>query len=96
MLLKNKKKEELRVDESISHIAFIMDGNGRWAKARALPRKMGHRQGAVAFEKIVRECSKIGIKTVGIYDKYNFGHDEIKKTATVYIGEGETLKRLIV
>lgn len=67
MLLKNKKKEELRVDESLSHIAFIMDGNGRWAKARALPRKMGHRQGAVAFEKIVRECSKIGIKTVTVY-----------------------------
>lgn len=67
MLLKNKKKEELRVDESLSHIAFIMDGNGRWAKARALPRKMGHRQGAIAFEKIVRECSKIGIKTVTVY-----------------------------
>lgn len=67
MFLKNKKKEELRVDESLSHIAFIMDGNGRWAKARALPRKMGHRQGAIAFEKIVRECSKIGIKTVTVY-----------------------------
>ena len=67
MLFKNKKKEELRVDESLSHIAFIMDGNGRWAKARALPRKMGHRQGAIAFEKIVRECSKIGIKTVTVY-----------------------------
>ncbi len=67
MLFKNKKKEELRVDDSLSHIAFIMDGNGRWAKARALPRKMGHRQGAIAFEKIVRECSKIGIKTVTVY-----------------------------
>ncbi len=67
MLFKNKKKEELRVDESLSHIAFIMDGNGRWAKARALPRRMGHRQGAIAFEKIVRECSKIGIKTVTVY-----------------------------
>lgn len=67
MLFKNKKKEELFVDESLSHIAFIMDGNGRWAKARALPRKMGHRQGAIAFEKIVRECSKIGIKTVTVY-----------------------------
>ncbi len=67
MLFKNKKNEKLRVDDSLSHIAFIMDGNGRWAKARALPRKMGHRQGAIAFEKIVRECSKIGIKTVTVY-----------------------------
>ena len=66
MLLK-KKKEELFIDERLSHIAFIMDGNGRWAKARALPRKMGHKQGAVAFENIVRECSRLGIKTVTVY-----------------------------
>ena len=38
----------------------------------------------------------IGIKTVGIYDKYNYGQDEIKKIATVYIGEGDSLKNLMV
>lgn len=36
---------------------------------------------------------KIGIKTVGIYDKYNYGHDEMKKIANVYIGERESLKK---
>ncbi|MBR2296447.1 MAG: di-trans,poly-cis-decaprenylcistransferase [Clostridia bacterium] len=63
---KNKNKAPL-VDERLSHIAFIMDGNGRWAKSRGLPRKLGHKQGAIAFEKIVRECSKLGIKTVTVY-----------------------------
>ena len=38
----------------------------------------------------------IGIKTVGIYDKYNYGQDEIKKIATVYIGEGDSFKNLMV
>lgn len=38
---------------------------------------------------------KLGMKTVGIYDKYNYGQDEIRKIATVYIDEGETLKKLM-
>ena len=41
-------------------------------------------------------ADKLGIKTVGIYDKYNYGQEEIKKTATVYIDEGDSLKSLIV
>ncbi len=40
-------------------------------------------------------ADKIGMKTVGIYDKYNYGQEEMKKIATVYISEGETLKNLI-
>ena len=66
MFLK-KNKKEIFADENLKHIAFIMDGNGRWATKRALPRKLGHRQGALAFEKIVRECNRIGIKTVTVY-----------------------------
>lgn len=41
-------------------------------------------------------ASKIGMKTVGIYDKYNYGQDEIKKIASEYIADGETLAKLIV
>lgn len=67
MLFKKRNKNDVFVDERLSHIAFIMDGNGRWAKSRGLPRKLGHKQGAIAFEKIVRECSRIGIKTVTVY-----------------------------
>ena len=44
------------------HLAIIMDGNGRWAKKRFMPRSMGHRAGAAKFKDITRYCSKIGIK----------------------------------
>lgn len=67
MFFKKKKQEDIYIDEKLSHIAFIMDGNGRWAKARSLPRKAGHKQGAIAFEKVVKECSRLGIKTMTVY-----------------------------
>ena len=43
----------------------------------------------------IHTADKIGMKTVGIYDKYNYGHDDIKKIATVYIDDGETFEKLI-
>ena len=44
-----------------------MDGNGRWAKKRGLPRQFGHREGAKTFKKIVRHCKDIGIKYITFY-----------------------------
>jgi len=49
------------------HIAFIMDGNGRWGTKRGFPRTAGHAQGAKTFRKIVEYCMKIKIKTVTFY-----------------------------
>ncbi len=49
------------------HIAFIMDGNGRWAKQRGLPRSEGHKEGAKTFRKITEYCADIGIKYVTFY-----------------------------
>lgn len=49
------------------HIGIIMDGNGRWAKKRALPRSSGHAAGAKTFEKIVEDAGNIGIKYVTVY-----------------------------
>lgn len=49
------------------HIAVIMDGNGRWAKRRALPKIMGHRQGVKTVKKIVRACSELGVKVLTLY-----------------------------
>ena len=49
------------------HIAFIMDGNGRWAKKRLMPRKFGHVEGAKTFKKIVRYCKDIGIRYISFY-----------------------------
>ena len=62
-----KKKKEIKVDERLKHIAFIMDGNGRWAKSRSLPRQVGHKYGARAFENTVRNCHAAGIKIVTVY-----------------------------
>ena len=66
---KNKKQnaEPIRIDERLQHIAFIMDGNGRWAKKRGLPREFGHRAGAKVFKDISIYCGDIGIKTVTVY-----------------------------
>ena len=49
------------------HIAIIMDGNGRWAKKRALPRTAGHAAGSKKFKEIARYCNKIGLKYLTVY-----------------------------
>ena len=49
------------------HIAIIMDGNGRWAKLRGLPRNAGHKQGSEAFRNIAHYCRKIGVKYLTVY-----------------------------
>ncbi len=49
------------------HVAIIMDGNGRWASARGLPRREGHRQGVEALRRAVRAAGDIGIKVLTIY-----------------------------
>ncbi len=49
------------------HIAIIMDGNGRWAKKRNLPRTAGHAAGSKKFKEIARYCNKIGIKYLTVY-----------------------------
>ena len=50
-----------------AHIAIIMDGNGRWAKARGLDRSMGHQQGVVAVREITTACSNLGVKFLTLY-----------------------------
>ncbi len=49
------------------HIAIIMDGNGRWAKRRSLPRTAGHAAGSKTFKDIARYCNKIGIEYLTVY-----------------------------
>jgi len=69
-MLKNLfKKPEHKVDfENLpQHIGIIMDGNGRWAKKRGLPRSSGHAAGAKTFERIVEDAGNIGIKIVTVY-----------------------------
>ncbi len=56
--------DELRVPR---HLAIIMDGNGRWAKARGLPRTAGHKQGAEAARRAVRAAGELGIECLTLY-----------------------------
>ena len=70
MALFGKKgtETELKLPEVLpEHVGFIMDGNGRWAKKRGLPRSFGHREGAKNFKKIVRYCKDIGLKNISFY-----------------------------
>ncbi len=58
------KKEK---DVPLIHLAIIMDGNGRWAKKRGLPRSEGHRAGTKTAKKIVEACRKLGIQYLTLY-----------------------------
>lgn len=62
-----KKQEKPTVDERLQHIAFIMDGNGRWAQKRGMPREFGHSHGAATFKKVGRYCESIGLRYMTVY-----------------------------
>jgi undecaprenyl diphosphate synthase len=57
----------LTLEQMPHHIAIIMDGNGRWAQKKSLPRVEGHRQGAKTVEKIAQYCVDFGIESLTIY-----------------------------
>ncbi|GLB59315.1 isoprenyl transferase [Cytobacillus sp. NCCP-133] len=59
-----EKVKELKIPE---HVAIIMDGNGRWAKKRALPRVAGHHEGMKVVRKITKFSNEIGVKTLTLY-----------------------------
>jgi undecaprenyl diphosphate synthase len=84
MLFLRKKKMEAVLehkDKIPVHIAIVMDGNGRWAERRGLPRKAGHREGANTLKRIVSECDAIGIKYLTAYafstENWNRPKDEV-------------------
>ncbi len=53
--------------KALRHIAFIMDGNGRWAKAKGLPREAGHKAGAEALKRVLKRCGELDIDAVTVY-----------------------------
>lgn len=65
-----------------NHIAIIMDGNRRWAKAKGLPVAIGHKKGAETIEKIVRHANKIGLKYITVYafstENWKRAEEEVK------------------
>ena len=62
-----KKKEKIDKNNLPRHIGIIMDGNGRWAKKRGMPRTFGHRFGAETLEKISVYCGELGVKAITAY-----------------------------
>ncbi|MBQ7600121.1 MAG: di-trans,poly-cis-decaprenylcistransferase [Clostridia bacterium] len=91
---KKRQTEITDVKEAVKksglrHIAFIMDGNGRWARKRGMPREFGHIAGCNVMKKIVRYCRDIGI---GTYTIYAFSTENIKRPAH----EVEAIFKLLV
>ena len=81
------------------HIAIIMDGNGRWAKKRGLPRTAGHTAGAKTFKNIARYCNKIGLKYLTVYafstENWKRPEDEVKGIMNLlreYLKDAENFK----
>ena len=67
MFKKEKQKEIIRADERLQSVAIIMDGNGRWAKRRLLPRTKGHERGAAIIEDVLKIFREIGVKYLTLY-----------------------------
>ena len=61
------KKEYKELSVYTKHISFIMDGNGRWAKKRLMPRTFGHKNGCEAIIKVLRACREFNINYVSLY-----------------------------
>lgn len=79
---------DIDMDKLPKHIAIIMDGNGRWAKKRFLPRTAGHKAGVETVRTVIKECRRLGIKYVTLY---TFSTENWKRPAL----EVETLMNLL-
>ena len=63
----NNLKYDIDLEKMPTHIAIIMDGNGRWAKSRFLPRTAGHKAGVETIRKVVKEADRLGLQYLTLY-----------------------------
>ena len=72
------KKQDIKQGQVPTHVAVIMDGNGRWARSRGLPRQAGHRAGTENLRRIIKACGDLGIKILTVYafSTENWGRPE--------------------
>ena len=74
---------DYKLNKKLEHIAFIMDGNGRWAKKRLLPRTRGHKEACSRIIEVLRACKDLNIKVASLYafstENWNRPQDEIDK-----------------
>ncbi|MCL2639438.1 MAG: isoprenyl transferase [Phycisphaerales bacterium] len=87
-------------DRLPGHVAIIMDGNGRWARQRGLPRAAGHRAGAKTVQEIVEECARIGLKQLTLYsfstENWNRPPDEIAMLMELYVEYMKSQRQLLI
>lgn len=81
MFLKRNKKNnyDLDMNNIPAHIAFIMDGNGRWAKKRKMPRTYGHHEGTKTIRTLALEANRLGVKAMTVYA---FSTENFKREAS--------------
>lgn len=76
------QKPDKKINDIPKHIAVIMDGNGRWAKKRGLPRTMGHKKGAESVKRIIENAAEFGIKHITLFgfssENWNRPEQEVK------------------
>jgi len=80
------------------HIAIIMDGNGRWAKSRGLPKIAGHRAGAAVVKKVIKESIELGVKVLSLYafSTENWKRPKKEVTALMWLLEHSLRSHLAV
>ena len=84
----------VQIDERLKHIAFIMDGNGRWAQKKGKPREYGHRFGVDALERVSRYCRDLGLETMTVYafSTENWKRPQVEVNAIMKLLEQYTAK----
>ena len=84
-----QKYKKIDLDNVPKHIAIIMDGNGRWAKEKGLPRIAGHREGINSVRDITRICGEIGVRYLTLYtfstENWNRPKKEVKALMTLLL-----------
>lgn len=91
-LLDSRLVSHINVDKLPRHIAIIMDGNGRWAKQRSLPRIAGHRAGVESVDHVVSCCRELGVKALTLY---SFSLDNWKRPPSEIDALMEILKEYL-
>ncbi len=84
--MQKQQNQQLNVPK---HIAIIMDGNGRWAKKRLLPRFVGHQKGLNAVKRVVSHCSEIGVESLTLFafstENWRRPQDEVNKLMGLFL-----------
>jgi undecaprenyl diphosphate synthase len=90
----------LTPDRLPRHVAIIMDGNGRWAKSRGLPRFAGHRAGAKTVRTIVEECARLGLGQLTLYsfstENWNRPPEEVALLMDLYVEYMRSQRQLLI